>query len=244
MLQNWEQVVLSLSQLFTYSKGKQEEEGENAVPSQGSGHTPVTAAECAVPISAHTTGSWFKGADCAHVNTVASSTCSSGEGSSAELIRSKPSLLHLQRKKHGSELAESNIKSCLSIATAPATSRISQKCLLETLAPASMTDTGGVWGSCRQALSSHRSSFPLPVAPTSKNLVLHCEDHGGVDAADHPLCLMLCWDCYLLGGVMALQGTQPKPTWQEKHKAVSKNSFWDLPPRKAAKPKVQGPDVH
>lgn len=190
----------------------------------------MTAAECAVPMSAHTTGSWFKGADWAQVNTVASSTWSSGEGSSAELIRSRPSLLHLQRKKRGSELAESSIKSCPSITTPPTMSRISQRCLLETLAPASMTDTGENWGSCRQALSSHRPSFPLPVAPTSKNLVVHCEDHGGIDAADDPLSLMLWWDCYLLGGVMALQGTQPKPTWQEKHKAVSKYLYWDLPP--------------
>lgn len=64
------------------------------------GHTPspVTAAECAVPMSAHTMGSWFRGADWAHTNTVASSTWSSGEGSSAELIRSRPSLLHLHRE--------------------------------------------------------------------------------------------------------------------------------------------------
>ena len=72
----------------------------------GTHPSPVTAAECAVPMSAHTIGSWFKGADWAHMNTVASSTWSSGEGSSTELIRSRPSLLHLHGEKHSSELAE------------------------------------------------------------------------------------------------------------------------------------------
>lgn len=80
---------------------RQKEDRENAgTPLSESGHTPspVTAAECAVPMSAHTMGSWFKGADWAHTNTVASSTWSSGEGSSVELIRSRPSLLHLHRE--------------------------------------------------------------------------------------------------------------------------------------------------
>lgn len=95
-------------------------------------------------------------------------------------------------------------------------SRITQRCLLEPLTPSSWA--GHKWtglGGCRQALE-HRPSPLLPVAPTSKNLVLHCEDHGGINATDDPLGLMLRRDCDLLGGVVALQGTQPKATWQEK----------------------------
>lgn len=61
----------------------------------------------------------------------------------------------------------------------------------------------------------HGPSPFLPVAPTSKNLVLHGEDHGGIDATDDPLSLMLWRDCHLLGAVVAFQGAQPKPTWQE-----------------------------
>lgn len=92
---------LALEPLLGFYLQEREEERAKAAPSQGSGThaSPVTAAECAVPMSAHTIGSWFKGADWAHVNTVASSTWSSGEGSSADLIWSRPSLLHLQREK-------------------------------------------------------------------------------------------------------------------------------------------------
>jgi len=71
-------------------------------------------------------------------------------------------------------------------------------------------------GGHRQALEHSPSHPPLPVAPTSKNLVLHGEDHGGIDAADDPLSLVVWRDCDLLGGVVALQGTQPEPTCRRK----------------------------
>lgn len=80
--------LLSLSEATAHGKWRQEAGRENAGPRQGRGHSPspVTAAECAVPMSAHTIGSLVSGDDWAHMNTVASSSCSSGEGSSAELI--------------------------------------------------------------------------------------------------------------------------------------------------------------
>lgn len=101
----------------------------------------------------------------------------------------------------------------------------------------------------------HRPSPLLPVAPTSKNLVLHCEDHGGINATDDPLSLVLRRDCDLLGAVVALQSAQPKPTWQEKQsreQLMATHTLSTAPlraaltqllqePRKQRDPKHRGP---
>lgn len=105
----------------------------------------------------------------------------------------------------------------------------------------------------------HRPSPFLPVAPTSKNLVLHCEDHGGINATDDSLSLVLWRDCDLLGAVVALQCAQPKPTWQEeqsRQQLMAAHTLTTTTPRaaltqllqepslgsqKAAKPKAQEP---
>lgn len=59
---------------------------------------PVTAAEWAVPMSAHTIGSRSKGAERVQASAGASSTWFSCEGSSSAVMQSRPSLLNLRDK--------------------------------------------------------------------------------------------------------------------------------------------------
>lgn len=120
-------------------------------------------------MSAHIIGSWFKGDDWAHTNVVASSTWSSAEGSSAELILSRPSLLHLHGEKHSLELAECSLVQTPQRQILPQQQDAGKSDHTEMSSRASRSLFLGWTGSggCGQALE-HRPSPPYLLLPQAR----------------------------------------------------------------------------
>lgn len=79
----------------------------------------------------------------------------------------------------------------------------------------------GALGCCTvQHWGTVRGLHNLPVAPASKDAAADGQDHGGIDAANDSLRLVLWRDWYLLWGIVGLQRPQPQPTWQNTGKAA------------------------